>query len=283
MLGVVTLYNSDPQTAADNILRYARGLDFLIVWDNSSLERGLQQRMQALLTDVWSKTLWHGTGKNQCIAPAVNFAWQYAKDNGYDLLLIMDQDSQWHDFDAYRREIESHYEAGDVWVYTPYVEGMDVWEITEKAQHRRFFINSGTVIPVQFLNEIGGADETFALDALDHNLSIRILKRGHEVYCLTSHKLTHTLGAPTRSAVLRLYTPDYGRERTYSIVRSHIINYRAQRKWMTREERVSILKEFVFWKFVRIILAEHDKWGRLKMYMKGLADGLRYDISKTKS
>ena len=36
--------------------------------------------------------------------------------------------------------------------------------------------------------------------------------------------------------------------------------------------------EILLWKFVRIILAEPDKYGRMKAFLKGLYEGIRYKI-----
>lgn len=281
MLGLVTLYNPNPQEAASNIKRYIHDLDALIIWDNSSLEAKLKQQITEILTEYVDKVIWYGDGKNYCIAPAINYAWHYAEENSFELLLLMDQDSKWKDFSNYRKEVETLYRSNTIGAYTPFIKDYDLWPITQAIEKRRIFINSGTVLPISILRELNGADETFALDALDHDMSFRIHKRGFEIYCLTSCTLFHTLGTPRRSKILRLYTPDYGSARTYSMIRSHIINYRKNHKWMTRHECWKAFKEFIFWKFVRIVLVEEDKGNRMKMYLKGIWDGLTFNLQKT--
>lgn len=281
MLGLVTLYNPDPQEAAANILRYIHDVDALIIWDNSPLEVHLKEQVLESLAEETPKIIWHGDGQNRCIAPAINYAWHYAKEHGLELLLLMDQDSKWNDFPQYRKELESLYFSNSPGAYTPYIQDYDLWPIKQAVEKRRIFINSGTVLPIIILDELNGADETFALDALDHDLSFRIHKRGFDIYCLTSCILRHTLGHPRRSKILKIYTPDYGSARTYSMVRSHIINYRKNHKWMTRYECWKAFKEFIFWKFVRIVLVEEDKRNRFKMYVKGIWDGLAFNLQKT--
>lgn len=281
-LGLVTLYNPDPHKASENIKMYVANLDQLLIWDNSPLSSNMKEQIMSNLDEFKDQIIWYGNGENHCIAPAINHAWHFGKENGYDLLLIMDQDSQWADFATYRKEIERHYTAGEIWVYTPYVAGLDIFHIHDRIQERRFFINSGTVIPISILNSINGADEIFPLDAVDHDMALRILKRGYSIRCLTSCILYHTIGQPRRSNLLNLYTPDYGLARTYSTTRSHVLNYRKNRQWMTPYERRLILKEFVFWKFVRIILVESDKWQRLKQYFRGLKDGLCINLQNAK-
>lgn len=282
MIGVVTLYNPDAQNAAANMKRYIDELDALVVWDNSPLELNCKQQLQELLGDYFSKVIWHGTGSNSFIAPAINFVWHYAQEHGFNLVLIMDQDSQWEHFRYYREEIDDLFCSGNIEVFTPYIQGLDFWTVDQDVVPRRIFINSGTVIPLSILDSIQGADETFALDALDYDLAIRIRKRDYPIVCLTKHVLQHTIGKPKRSSLLKLYTPDYGAARTYSIVSSHILNYRKNRRWMNGYERRKVLKEFLFWKLVRILFAEDEKWSRLRNYLKGIKDGVLFDLSKTK-
>lgn len=276
MLGIVTLYNPDVEVLADNISKYHPFLDKLIIWDNSALDKNLKEKLYSCIGDKLQSVLWHGDGTNHCIAPAINFAWKYAKENSYDFLLIMDQDSSWSNFDRYRYAIEKYWKQGKEWAYTPYVVGCDNWIIRKRLQFRRLFINSGTVIPIKILDAINGADETFALDALDHDLAIRIQKKGYKIACITSCLLYHTMGEPKKSEHLHLLTNNYNADRTYSITKSHIINLRKHANWFSFSEKRRIIKEHVVMSAIRIILLEPNKYSRLRMMFKGLTDGLKY-------
>lgn len=282
ILGIVTLFNPDARQAADNILRYLEDVDALIIWDNSPAEKEIPQKVGQYLPDPEGKIIWHNTGKNECIAPAINYAWQYAKTQGFQMLLIMDQDSQWADFAFFRKKVETYYQAGNKWAFVPYIAGNDIWTIQQEIHIKRVFINSGTIIPIEILDAIDGADETFPLDALDHDLAIRIQKAGYQIACITCCILYHTVGHPKRSRFLHLFTNDYGRERTYSITKSHLIKYRKHKDWFTAYEKRKIFKEYYMWKLIRIVFAEEDKLGRLKMFLKGIKDGMTFDITTTK-
>ena len=140
MLGLVTLYNPDPQEAAANILRYIHDVDALIIWDNSPLEVHLKEQVLESLAEETPKIIWHGDGQNRCIAPAINYAWHYAKEHGFELLLLMDQDSLWEDFASYRKDIEKQY-YNSMSVFTPYVVGCDTFSITAVIQEKFLFLN----------------------------------------------------------------------------------------------------------------------------------------------
>lgn len=271
MLGVVTLYNPNKEEALCNIASYLPWLDALIIWDNSQVSNA------AWFVD--GKVCYHWTGNNTCIAPAINYSLQLAKEKGYDSILIMDEDSQWEDFVSYRQDIERRMSDGEVNVFTPYVIGCDTFDIVGDVQAKRLFINSGTVIPTRILSSIGGVDEkAFPLDALDHDIAMSVIENGFAAVCLTSHRLIHSLGHPKRLGPFKIFTPDYNGFRTYSMTRSHIICYRKHVGTMNSEERRYLWSEILFWKFVRIILAEGEKLNRMKMYIKGIIDGCMYKI-----
>lgn len=281
LLALVTLYNPDVNIAADNISRYVDSVDCLVVWDNSPLESGIKSSMQQLLRLSWHKIVWQGSGKNLCIAPAVNYAWKYATAHHYDLILIMDDDSRWQDFPSYRKLVESIYLQKGAMVFTPFVEGCDEFAIKQEIQPRSLFINSGTIIPTQFFNLIGGVDEdAFPLDALDHDMALSLTGRGKEIVCLTECHLLHSLGKPERLGPLHLFTPNYNRHRTYSMTRSHLICFRKHWRHMSPEQKKYVLKEILLWKIIRILLAEPDKIGRLCAFIRGVVNGLSYDIKK---
>lgn len=81
MLGVVVVYKPDTDVV-ENIKGYVPYIDKLIIWDNSPLELNLHNVIMERLHPMENKILWHGTGKNLFIAPAINFAWNYAKKIG---------------------------------------------------------------------------------------------------------------------------------------------------------------------------------------------------------
>lgn len=274
MVAVVTLYQPDIRQAADNIKRYIEHIDRLIVWDNSPSACQVQERISNDLAGYQDKIEWNATGENRYIAAAINYAWQFAKEQGYELLLIMDQDSRWENFYVFRQETDKQYSDGKICVYTPFIVGYDEWEIKHPVEERSVFINSGTVIPISILDAVKGADETFALDALDVDLSYRIRKASYQIRCYTNCLLYHIVGNPIRKGPFNLMTPNYGRERTYSITKGYILCYRRHRDIMTADERRRFFKEILMWKLIRIVLAEDDKIGRFRMFVKGIKDGV---------
>ena len=279
ILGLVTLYNPEFPDAVDNIMRYLPNLDLLVIWDNSPLEANIKKKILEPFGEYTDKIIWHGDGKNYCIAPAINYAWHYAQENGFDLLLLMDQDSKWEDFRSYITEVNKRYQTSPKNVFCPYIPSDDTFEITKDAQEKNIFINSGTVIPTSILSEIGGADEAFPLDALDHDLASRIQKAGYKIVSLTKHQLHHTVGNFKMMGPFHIYTHNYSPQRLYSISRSHIIKYRKHKDWLSSSEIKVTLKEHYIRQLLRILLAEPQKMCRLKMFFKGIYDGITFPIN----
>ena len=273
MLGVVVVYKPDTDVV-ENIKGYVPYIDKLIIWDNSPLELNLHNVIMERLHPMENKILWHGTGKNLFIAPAINFAWNYAKKNRYDYILTMDQDSNWHYFAKYRRLIEEKTGQNQPCVYTPYIYGCDKWKIRDKKQKRQIFINSGTVYPVDILTAIGGVDEMFPLDALDHDTSIRVREAGYEIICLTECVLQHTMGKPTKARLLPVKANNYSVKRTYEITRSHVLNLRKHKEWLPFSYKAKIVKDLIIMRFLRILLLENNKIDKVIMLIKGLKSGM---------
>lgn len=277
-MGVVTLFNPSLKELESKLCSYASGLDFLLLWVNSPMNDEDKSTLKECLERMDVNYHLHFSSENVCIAPAINEAMAYGIAHAYNFLLIMDQDSQWSHFLAYRHDVEKCWSAGEHAAFTPYVAGYDAWVIRHNIEHRRFFINSGTVLHLSILEKIGGADIAFPLDALDMDLSVRIQQAGYMIDCLTANMLYHTIGAPKRSRWLKLLTNDYNAYRTYTIARSHLIFVRKHHEWLTWKELLITFREHYFYKFFRIILVESDKRERMKMLFKGIKDGLNYKL-----
>lgn len=271
MIGIVTLYNPEKKQVLYNIRCYAPYVEELIVWDNSPVNH-----------NNWfsdSNISYHWSGENSCIAPAVNYIWKKAKEGGFKSFLIMDQDSTWTDFLLYRKEIDHRMANGEICVFTPFVEGCDVFDINNEVQIKRLFISSGAVIPTDIYSSIGPRDEdAFLIDALDHDIAYALLEKGYKVACLTRHRLIHSIGHPKLVGPFHLFTPDYNAFRTYHMTRSHIICYRLHKKTMSKDEISCLYKEYLIRKLFRIIFLESEKYQRMKAFIKGILDGVSYKI-----
>lgn len=276
LLGIVTLYHPSVQEEMVRIRTYIDGLDRLIVWNNSEDDGQLERQIMPLMTDVVDKLVWINNDCNRYIAEAINYALSYALENKFDALLVMDQDSQWTQFQAYKQvSMRLLDDYPEIAACSPYIWGISPEKSTTPYPIRSL-INSGTIFRIAALREIGGADECFPLDGLDNDLSYRLQKAGFQLYCIPNFELHHELGHPMRSKILKIYTTNYNAQRTYLCTKGQLMVIRKHSDFLTWHEIWIIIKEYILWKAIRIMLVEPDKWNRTKSYLKGIIDGLKY-------
>ena len=95
ILAIVVTYYPERDLLEKNISAYIEYVDKVLIWENTPEEYKLQYRFVE-----HKKVEYCGDGINS-ISHALNHAWKYAIENGYDYLLTMDQDSLWADFSSF--------------------------------------------------------------------------------------------------------------------------------------------------------------------------------------
>ncbi len=276
VLGIVTLYYPNVEHTAKNISAYLPFIDKLIAWNNTDKENNIQRELINALGLGENKILWKENLENLGLAKAYNFAFDYGKGNGYDLVLLMDQDSLWEDFSGFLDRVKREYSSNNVFVYTPNINGYDAQ--TSDVLIKDYYINSGTILPYKIIEKIGPQDETFKIDALDVDYSIRVRKRGFKIICFTRYILSHSIGNPKRSKVFHISSPNHSAYRTYSIAFSHIVLIKKHYKDLNNKTIWYYVREYIVYKYIRILFVENDKSNKLKMLYRGIHDGLKYKL-----
>ena len=276
-LGFVTLYHPDAALTASNLRTYLPWVDRLVVWDNAPGANDNRRCLDALLADEAEKLIWMENGQNLGIARGLNYALHKVLDGDFDMLLMMDQDSNWPDCGSFMQAVARlHGTDATIGAFTPNVSGLE--RQTTDIAEKDFFITSGTVITREAIRKIVPVDETFAIDALDNECSIAIREKGFRIVCLTRHVLNHHIGNRKYSKIFHIGTPDYNAARTYGMCRNHIILIRKRKKSLPLRKKIYFIKEYIIYKLIRILLVEGDKGHRLRMLIKGISDGLTYKI-----
>lgn len=157
-------------------------IDNFFLWDNTPGGCGKDN----FLGYIISRRENAGAG-NIGLSQAYNEAWIYASKYGYDYLMTMDQDSRWVGLDVYISQIESHENK---------TQFNSVYFVSTTAGNSVPFtcidsggINSGAVIPIRFLNKIGGYNTDFFVDAIDDWLILEAKKIICNVLLLVTAKL----------------------------------------------------------------------------------------------
>lgn len=275
VLAVVTLF-CPPPGVVDNLMTYVPHADGLYIWDNTP--GGARITWPAAIAD---RIVCHRVGTNVGIARALNAARRLALDEGYDLLLTMDQDSRFaaDTFAAYlaeavRRSMSAE-DAGAL-AFVPRINRQA--EAGAEAVEQKNFIVSGTLFAAQALQAAGPFDERLVIDAIDTDYALRLRRAGGHVWQLPQASLEHSLGQPLTRRILCFHpcTLNYSPLRTFYIVRNHLYLRRAYREF----RRPDLLRTLVWKRPLYILLMEPQKGARLRAWWRGVWRGLRGDLSR---
>lgn len=182
--------------------------------------------------------------RNIGIASAYNFALGVAQDNGSNWLMLLDHDTELtDDYFAELNVIDSL--ESDICAVVPKITCESIMISPFYSDSIRplqgdkpqsglqtkpiVAINSGAVIRISFLKEIGGFNSQFPLDYLDHWLFHEINSKGFKVWLMETH-LEHELSVMDYSRV--------SLERYKSILDSEILFYsRYKTEWLSQYKK----------------------------------------------
>lgn len=268
ILAVVVTYYPEEEMLTNNIQAFINEVDKVIIWENTPESEKLRYRYIQ-----HEKVEYLGDGINS-ISRALNYAWRYARENGYGYLLTMDQDSIFLDFPSYKNTVMSNCLGHDA-IYGPNIDssGSFVNPIEEKP----YTMTSGMMLPVSVLNAIGGWNEFFKIEGLDIDLCLKARQKGIMTYVIRDSILKHQLGHPILVSFWghKVLYSSYSPKRLYNIYKNHII---LLRKYKSDEQK----KEFCFYHIRRtprnVILFEDEKISKLWSILKGVVMGCIWRI-----
>lgn len=216
-----------------------------IIYDNSPEKCEVPNNSQGL--DI----LYQHDPRNLGIVTAYNFAYKTAKENGSDWLLLLDHDTELTD-DYFKQLGLLETLDKNIAAVVPkinYEERMisPVFSNTMRPlqgpmpgpgiqQNPVMAINSGALIRISFLNEIGGFNELFPLDFLDHWLFHEIFAKDSKVWVMDT-SLEHELSVMDYSRV--------SLTRYQSILDSEINFYKNYKKDLLPAYRNQLLKRLM--------------------------------------
>lgn len=97
IVAVVVLYHPDLKILYENLMAFTYQVNATLIWDNSPTEAFVKN--EDFLRNRFPHLIIQGDGTNHGISYGLNKAWDFARQNHYDALLTMDQDSTFSDFE----------------------------------------------------------------------------------------------------------------------------------------------------------------------------------------
>jgi len=266
---IVVSFNPDVAVLVNLARQFERnGCDYIVI-DNGSDNAAdfadsmsASQRCQALVR----------LDSNLGLASALNLGLTRVRDAGYRFALLFDQDS--HIGPTYCRDMlqawdEAASAAGDrVAAIGPRLQDPDTGRRTPFRQfnrllfrsdrrlaadsslyHAGFLITSGSLVPVQVLDDIGLMRDEYFIDNVDLEWCFRARSKGYELYGTDKAVLYHRIGEPSgnllvRRGILVKHSP----LRSYYSTRNRINLYRqhyAPLDWKLRDVCRFVLKSLV--------------------------------------
>ena len=225
-----------------------------------------------------------GTAHNQGIA--------FAKDNGFEYVLIMDQDSLPHQgmvnhlllahqslskknkvsaVGACYLNVENQSESFFVRFGALKFQREYANESTIRAD---FLISSGSLFSVKALNDVGDMDEGLFIDHIDTEWFLRARDLGYQAFGVSKARMQHGLGDATHQINLggrQRNVPQHKPFRYYYIFRNSVVLYkRRYTSWLWKWNDVQRLVMI----FIMFGLIKSPRRQNMQMMLRGIWDGL---------
>lgn len=267
LCGVVVAFNPD-KSVIHNIETYLDGLDKLYIIDNSLTSH------QELFQN--KKIKYIANGKNTGMAHALNQGVDFAREDGFQYILTMDQDSYFEesDFSKYKEQILKN-KSNKIGIYTPLH-----YTKSEKINHSiqtnpLVVMTSGNILNMKIHQELGGFKEWLFIDGVDQEYCLNLRKHGYDIKVFENILLHHSLGSIENRKLLghTFMVTNHSYIRRYFITRNRLYINQLYQEIFTdfcRKELENTKKETI-----KIILFEKDKLKKIHWIRQGKKDFLK--------
>lgn len=274
ILSVVILYHPDLKHLQKNIDAFLQYTSHLIIWDNSPIQE--MHENSRFCYQHYPDSTYIGTGENNGISAALNYAWRFAQEKNYDTLLTMDQDSLFVDFGTYKKRIEQKWSHDGICLCGPTPNLHLNKNLKEGFSGMPDIITSGMLVPVSLLNQCGGYCKGFLVDGIDIELCYHLRENGYKIYRDNESNLIQQFGHSLSKRIygITVHAHGYSSDRLYHIFRNHLMI------WRKYGHPVCLLKKILYDYFLKmallgILFVENDKGEKLKAVFSGLRDGIK--------
>lgn len=262
LAAVVVLYQ--PSISCVTTIRsFYRDIDVLFLYQNSLVSPEVRQ---ALNEQFGTKVYWLGDCTNQGIGAALNEAARKALEVDCQLLLTMDQDSQF---------APGHFGHYAIWakqLYPSYPLMSPNHKMLEELSFLprsapAWVMTSGNIVCIQTLLKLGGFNERFFIDGIDMEFCLR-LSRSYSFAIFYDIFLEHQLGSSQKHRWFRKYVTvtHHSPTRHFYMCRNYLL---IANMALTPADVKKGLKRTVRRNLKYILLFESDKWQKITMYIKG--------------
>lgn len=274
VIGVVLAYEPEPAVVA-NVQSLLGEVSRVIVVDNSPgtpASRILEQfsddeRVHVILQ-----------AGNVGVASGFNAGMRAALRDGASSVWIFDQDSTVAPGTLDRLLAARVSWPSPVGIVAPALRARTTGRVLEQSAgeqvvRRDVLISSGSLFSREVLEAVGLHDDRLFIDYVDHDICLRMVRRGFTNLKVYDALLDHQFGAsvPRRFFGRMVYIGDYSPFRQYYMARNRVIMIRRYGfgRWFWEDVRFSVKS------WVKVVFLEKDRRAKLAAALRGVRDGLR--------
>ncbi|MBA4138969.1 MAG: glycosyltransferase [Segetibacter sp.] len=275
---VVILYYPEEKTL-QFIQSYYPYVQKLYVMDNSELGSALINEIKQLPNAVYIHD-----GENKGISQRLNQACSMAIDEGYKLLLTMDQDSSFkeEDISTYISCLKDLPDKEEIAMAGVKFIGIKEKTTDCKYKETTFLITSGSVINLHLFNQIGYFDEALFIDQVDFEYCFRSILKGFKIIQFENIFFNHSLGKTSIHKSLKNFknTPRslHSPIRIFYMTRNYFYIKRKYKKDFKAE--VSLIKKDLLIRIKNNLLYGKERIKVIKYILRGIIDFKRNKMGK---
>jgi len=262
--GCVVLYNPDVNVL-DNISTYIDIVEELIVVDNSSRKAIFLECLKEM-----PKVKYVFMNGNKGIASALDKGIRILRDDGFDVVLTMDQDSKfpYEEGGNILAIVNENFENYGILGlnFNAFVDNK-----TNKVIDVKTLITSGNFVKLSDYLDVNGFNTELFIDYVDFDFNNRLLVSGKKIGLIQDYSLIHKIGNPIEINLFgkTFYAMNHSPIRYYYRYRNSLYLYFRDKKFY----RKLFLKE-IFVNIPKMLLYEPNKLEKLKMIIRGVRDGI---------
>ena len=191
LAGIVILYYPNTDIVIEHIRSYSSNLEKLFIYDNTE---NPDQSFIDLISKVEGNISYISSGTNEGIAKKLNEASHKARQEGYEFLLTMDQDSSFKpgDFEKYISLIQSSANSNIAQFGVNHQPNFTTQK--ELPEEALALITSGSILSLSLTEKVGVFNEDFFIDFVDTEFSYRVIQNGYINLMFSNIVLNHSLG-----------------------------------------------------------------------------------------
>ncbi|WP_412522732.1 glycosyltransferase family 2 protein [Shewanella chilikensis] len=271
---VVITYNPELERLFENVNSVLPQVDELLIVDNGSKNlTDFETKLKSLANFKYTLI---SLNENKGIGFALNQAVLYCKDNNFDYLFTLDQDSI-ITVGLISGLFDTILSDTDIAMVGPKI--CDVNELVSNSCEGNLLevnhlITSGALCRVSCLESVGGFNERLFIDCVDFDMSLKLREKGYRVVRDNRFKLIHEIGKKERKTFFNrhFYLLNHSDVRVYYMVRNRICLVRRYRKLKNYRPLLD-LKHLVTRTLAMLVYEQH-KTAKLVATFKGIYDGL---------